>query len=304
MSGVGALARRRAPPVLLAPSGTRARSRSASRSRPLVLVILTVRSAESTSTRTNTAFSCPPSVTNDPASGFVATASRQVTADVITTGGSGSTTTYSDTVKGTGVAMVLVAFVLGATFIGAEFGVGVARHAARLRAAARPASSLVKALAVGIGLGAARGRAALVHRRAAMGGLAVARRRERSRRRMVRGTRRRHRPRRRGASRCGGIAAYAVTVVARRTVAAVAGLLIVRLRQLLPRLVGHWRWIAQDNPTNVFIGPRSSTRARRGATADTDFLLTAKAAAVGVRPLGRGADRVVAVVIFSRREVR
>ncbi len=209
---------------------------------------------------------------------------------------------YPATLKGVGVAMALVAFALGATFIGAEYGAG-SLSTQLLFEPRRVRLVAVKALAVGIGV-ASLCAVLLVYIgllqwvgsewRGVVNGLDTqwfwARVGDIGR--VTLGVA--------GAA----IAAYAVTVVARRTVAAVAGLLLVPYVSLFVAAVGHWRWVAQDNPTNALLAliinyARSTSSDGR----NNDYLLTAKAAAVA-SGLWVAGFVVVAGVTFSRREVR
>jgi ABC-2 type transport system permease protein len=266
----------------------------------LVLVILIARSAESTTTQRATTFSCPPEVTNDPISGFEKCTPQEVTSTVHHDRRLRIHDNLSATVKGTGYAMILIAFVLGASFIGAEFN--VASLGTQLLFEPRRARVVVvKAIAVGIGI-AVLSVALLLYIgalqwvgsewRGVVSGLDgewfAARAGD-----ILRVT---------AATAAGGMAAYAITVVARRTVAAVAGMLMVGYLSLFLGSSGQWRWITQDNPTNVFAALVLNLHGGSNSN-DTDFYLTGKSAAVG-SGLWVVALTVIAVVIFSRREVR
>ncbi|HEY5013265.1 MAG TPA: hypothetical protein VIK61_11260 [Acidimicrobiia bacterium] len=207
--------------------------------------------------------------------------------------------TFRDTVNGTGVAMVFVAFVSGASFVGAEFGAG-SLSTQLLFEPRRKRVVAVKAVAVGIGLAALStalllyigilqwigsslrgvaggldgawfaGRAADMGRVAAAVGLA-------------------------------GIAAYAITVVARRTVAAVAGLLIVGWASAIIGQFHAWRWVAKDNPATAFIA-MAVDPSRQQHNGGSDVLSTR---ASSVSALGWAVGLTLAAAfIFDRREVR
>jgi hypothetical protein len=265
----------------------------------LVLGILIARSAETTSTRTATAFSCPPEVTNDPGSGFESCTPQAVTATVQHDRRLRIHDNLSATVKGTGYAMILIAFVLGASFIGAEFNVS-SLGTQLLFEPRRARVVVVKAIAVGIGI-AVLSLALLLY----IGALQWVGSEWRG---VVNGLDGEWFSARAGdilrvtaATALGGMAAFAVTVVSRRTVAAIAGMLMVGYLSLFLGSSGQWRWITQDNPTNVFTA--LVLNLHRGNTNDTDFYLTGKSAAVG-SGLWVVALTAIAVVVFSRREVR
>jgi hypothetical protein len=205
---------------------------------------------------------------------------------------------FSETVKGTGVAMVFVAFVIGASFVGAEFGAGslstqLLFEPRRVRVVA------IKAIAVGIGL-AVLATALLLY----IGLLQWA---GSSLRGVVNGLDGAWFAARAGdvgrvasAVALAGVAAYAITVVARRTVAAVAGLLIVGWASAIIGQFHNWRWVAKYNPATAFIAMVVDV-SRRGndggdALAVRGATISACAWAVGLT--------VVAAIIFSRREVR
>jgi hypothetical protein len=204
----------------------------------------------------------------------------------------------SETIKGTGFAMVFIAFVIGATFVGAEFGAGslstqLIYEPRRVRVVA------VKAIAVGIGL-AVLAVALLLY-------IGLLQWVGSSLRGVVSGldgtwfaARAGDVARVASAVALAGMAAYAITVVARRTVAAVAGLLIFGWASAFIGQFHNWRWVAKYNPATAFIAmvvdvsPRNNSEhnvlAVRGAT------ISACAWAVGLT--------VVAAIIFDRREVR
>ncbi|MDQ1465822.1 MAG: hypothetical protein QOH10_237 [Actinomycetota bacterium] len=204
----------------------------------------------------------------------------------------------SATIKGTGFAMVFIAIVIGATFVGAEFGAGslstqLIYEPRRVRVVA------VKAIAVGIGL-AVLAVALLLY-------IGLLQWVGSSLRGVVSGldgtwfaARAGDVARVASAVALAGMAAYAITVVARRTVAAVAGLLIFGWASAFIGQFHNWRWVAKYNPATAFIAmvvdvsPRNNSEhnvlAVRGAT------ISACAWAVGLT--------VVAAIIFDRREVR
>jgi hypothetical protein len=94
-----------------------------------------------------------------------------------------------------------------------------------------------------------------------------------------------------------GATSFAVTVVARRTVAAVAGLLILGYVSAIFGNLGHWRWITKDNPTNVFIALVIDAH----RTDNNLLLVRAAAVAACLWAIGLTA---VAAAIFARREAR
>jgi hypothetical protein len=272
----------------------------------LVLVIITVRSEVSVSSQSQEQFVC-----NAPTIG-PNTIAPNTTAPGIGSGQDCTTRVIisnvphdrrlmihdnlSKTIKGTGVAMVFLAFVIGASFVGAEFGAGslstqLIFEPRRVRVVA------VKAIAVGIGL-AVLSTAILLY-------IAILQWAGSSLRGIVDGLDGSWFAARAGdvgrvaaAVALAGIAAYAITIVARRTVAAVAGLLIVGWASAIIGQFHAWRWVAKYNPATAFISMVLDTRhnvspdslAVRGAT------LSSLIWAVGLA--------VVAAVIFSRREVR
>jgi hypothetical protein len=207
--------------------------------------------------------------------------------------------TFRDTVNGTGVAMVFVAFVIGASFVGAEFGAG-SLSTQLLFEPRRKRLVAVKAVAVGIGLAALstallayigilqwigsslRGIASgldaawFASRAADMGRVAAA-------------------------VALAGIAAYAITVVARRTVAAVAGLLIVGWASAIIGQFHSWRWVAKDNPATAFIAMAIDPSRQSGDGGSR--VLTTRASTVSAVLWAVGLT-LAAAFIFDRREVR
>jgi hypothetical protein len=205
---------------------------------------------------------------------------------------------YSDTVGGSGAAMVFVAFIIGASFVGAEFGAAslstqLIFEPRRLRvvvakaiAVAIGTAILAVAVLLWIGLlqwggsqlrGVVQGldgswfaaRAGDIARVAAAVGLAAA-------------------------------TSYAITVVTRRTVAAVAGLLIVGWAAAIVGNLASWHWVGKFNPATAFVivavDPRLSA-------VDRSRTLTAGGAAVSacVWTVGLCA---IGIIEFGRREVR
>jgi hypothetical protein len=270
----------------------------------LVLVIITVRSAEVTSTQRSQSTICGPSITLAP--GSVPSDGSQGPPNCITQSTNALVhhdrrarihDNYSETVKGVGIAAIFIAFVIGASFVGAEFGAG-SLSTQLIFEPRRVRVVVVKAIAVGIGLalmtialllyigilqwaaselrGVVNGldgswfaaRAGDIGRVSAAVGLA-------------------------------GIAAYAVTVVARRTVAAVAILLIVGWASAIIGSFKAWRWAARYNPATALIELVADETRRAG----NDVLLTVRSAAVW-SCLWAIVLSAIAAVIFSRREVR
>jgi hypothetical protein len=269
-----------------------------------VLAIQTVRSEVSTVTQRHQTFECfgtpsssdlgvPPSLDTVPQDCVPQSATSTVVRDRRLR----IHETYSDTVKGTGFAMVFIAFVIGASFVGAEFGAGslstqLLFEPRRVRVVA------VKAVAVGIGI-AVLSIAILLY----IGLLQWAGSSWRGVVNDLDGTwfaaRAGDIVRVTGAAALAGIAAYAITVVTRRTVAAVGGLLVIGWVSAIIGSLRNWRWVAKYNPATAFIAmvadvTRSHTSddvlAVRGAT------ISACLWAVGLT--------LVAAAIFSRREVR
>jgi hypothetical protein len=266
----------------------------------VVLVIQTVRSEVKNVTQTHATFQCEPTPFDVPTS-LGTTPQDCIPSEVTTTVRRDRRLrihdTFSDTIKGTGFGMVFVAFVIGASFVGAEYGAGslstqLLFEPRRLRVIA------VKAIAVGIGL-AVLSIALLLY----IGLLSWAG----SSWRGVVGDldgnwfagRAGDIGRVTAATALAGIAAYAITVVMRRTVAAVAGLLIIGWVSAIISSLDDWRWAVKYNPASAFIamvadvtsdGPDEDVLALRGAT------LSALVWAIGLT--------VLAGLVFSRREVR
>lgn len=204
----------------------------------------------------------------------------------------------SETIKGTGFAMVFIAFVIGASFVGAEFGAGslstqLIFEPRRMRVVA------VKAIAVGIGL-AVLAVALLLY----IGLLQWA---GSSLRGVVNGLDGSWFAARAGdvgrvaaAVALAGIAAYAITVVTRRTVAAVAALLVTGWVSAIIGSLRNWRWVAKYNPATAFIAMVAdvSRRANNG-----DDVLAVRGATISACVWVVGLT-VIAAIIFARREVR
>lgn len=205
---------------------------------------------------------------------------------------------YSDTVKGAGVAMVFVAFVLGASFVGAEYGAG-SLSTQLLFEPRRNRVIAVKALAVGIG-GAVLSILLLLY----VGVLQWIGS-------MLRGTvsgldatwfaaRAGDVTRVSAAVALATIATYAITVVARRTVAAVAGLLVAGWVSNIVGVLDNWQWVAKYNPASAFVVVAVDPRVSPG---DHARLLTVRGGIVSSCLWAAGLA-VVAAVVFARREVR
>jgi hypothetical protein len=207
-------------------------------------------------------------------------------------------TSYSDAVKGSGVAMVFVAFVIGASFVGAEFG--AASLSTQLIFEPRRTRVVVaKAIAVGVATailavvvllwigvlqyagselrGVVHGltgswfaaRAGDIGRVAAAVGLA-------------------------------STTAYAITVVTKRTVAAVAGLLVVGWVSAIIGNLHAWRWVAKFNPASALVVMAVDPRL---GPDDHARVLTVGGAAVSACVWAVGLC-AVGVAVFGRREVR
>jgi hypothetical protein len=271
----------------------------------LVIVIITVRSDVRNATEQSNQLVCPPPSSGDPAA--VAPGGAQFPQNCFTQNNLVPVQhdhrlkihdNFSGTVKGTGVAMVFVAFVIGASFVGAEFGAGslstqLLFEPRRVRVVA------VKAIAVGIGL-AVLATALLLY----IGLLQWA---GSSLRGVVNGldgawfaARAGDMGRVASAVALAGVAAYAITVVARRTVAAVAGLLIVGWASAIIGQLDSWRWVAKYNPATAFIAMVLDV-SRRGN--DGGDVLAVRGATISACAWAVGLT-VVAAIIFSRREVR
>ena len=271
----------------------------------LVIVIITVRSDVRNATEQSNQLVCPPPSSGDPAT--VAPGGAQFPQNCFTQNNLVPVQhdhrlkihdNFSGTVKGTGVAMVFVAFVIGASFVGAEFGAGslstqLLFEPRRVRVVA------VKAIAVGIGL-AVLATALLLY----IGLLQWA---GSSLRGVVNGldgawfaARAGDMGRVAAAVALAGVAAYAITVVARRTVAAVAGLLIFGWASAIIGQFHSWRWVAKYNPATAFIAMVLDV-SRRGN--DGGDVLAVRGATISACAWAVGLT-VVAAIIFSRREVR
>lgn len=206
--------------------------------------------------------------------------------------------TFRDTVNGTGVAMVFVAFVIGASFVGAEFGAG-SLSTQLIFEPRRKRLVAVKAFGVGIGL-AALSLALLLYigilqwigssLRGVAGGLDGA----------WFASRAADMGRVAATVALAGIAAYAITVVARRTVAAVAGLLIVGWASAIIGQFHSWRFVAKYNPATAFIA--MAIDPSRQKTNGGDVLATRTATVSAI--LWAVGLTVAAAFIFDRREVR
>jgi len=204
----------------------------------------------------------------------------------------------SDTIKGTGVAMVFVAFVIGASFIGAEFSAG-SIGSQLVFEPRRARIVVVKALAVGIGL-AILAIGVLLY-------IAILQGVGSSLRGVFEGLDGAWFAARSGdigrvaaAVALAGIAAYAITVVTRRTVAAVAGLLIVGWVSAIIGSLHQWRWVAKYNPTSAFVAMALDFSRHNSDSGDVIPVRTATVSAC----LWAVALTVVAAIVFARREVR
>ncbi len=269
----------------------------------LVMVIQIARSAESTATQRGTSFVCnvPTDATGSTAAGGAPTdcTTRPTVATLRRDRRLNISRHYSEAVGGVGVAMVLVAFIVGASFVGAEFGAG-SLSTQLIFEPRRTRVVTVKALAVGIGL-ALTAIVLLLY----LGVLMYAGSELRG---VVNGLDSTWFAARAGdlvrvgaAVALAGILAYAITVVARRTVAAVAGLLIGQVASGIVGSLKNWHWVAKYNPATALIltalnpvhhpgDPEAQILHLRGAIATSCIW------AVGLT--------IVAAVIFSRREVR
>jgi hypothetical protein len=270
----------------------------------LVLVIQTARSAESTSSQTVTRFEC--TVPTNPADGStvpggpptnctphpaIATLKHDRRLNI--------SKHYGDTVGGVGAAMVIVAFIVGSSFVGAEFGAGslstqLIFEPRRTRVAA------VKAIAVGIGF-ALTALALLLY----LGLLMFAGSELRG---VVNGldatwfaARAGDLARVAGAVALAAIAAYSITLVARRTVAAVAGLLIGQVASGIIGSLKDWHWVAKYNPTSALL--IMSINPLRHAHDNEAQVLHLRGAILTscVWALGLW---IIGAAIFNRREVR
>jgi hypothetical protein len=271
----------------------------------VVLVILTVRSDITKGSETHEMFECASPTVPPGGQGTLGTVPsssdcvlQQTTATVTHDRRVNVHDNLSDTIEGTGIAMVFVAFVIGASFIGAEFA--AASVGAQLVFEPRRARVVaVKGLAVGIGL-AILSIALLLY-------IAILQGAASSLRGVFEGIdgawvadRAGDMGRAAAAVALAGIAAYAITVVTRRTVAAVAGLLVVGWVSAIIGSLDNWRWVAKYNPTSAFIAMVVNETQR--TTSDSQ-VLTVRAATVS-SIVWAVALTVVAAAIFARREVR
>lgn len=270
----------------------------------LVMVIQVARSAKTTSRQSGTSFVC--TAPTNPADGSTIPGGpptdcspRPTIATLVHDRRLNVSKHYSDAVGGVGVAMVLVAFIVGASFVGAEFGAG-SLSTQLIFEPRRTRVVTVKAVAVGIGLALA-AIVLLLY----LGLLMYAGSELRG---IVHGldatwfaARAGDLVRVGGAVALAGIAAYAITIVARRTVAAVAGLLIGQVASGIVGSLKDWHWVAKYNPSNSLIimaldplrrvgDPEASVLHLRGA------IVTSCIWAVGLT--------IVGAVIFNRREIR
>jgi hypothetical protein len=207
-------------------------------------------------------------------------------------------TSYSDAIGGTGVAMVFVAFVIGASFIGAEMTAG-SLGAQLVFEPRRTRLVLAKAIAVGVGT-ALLAVAILVwigvlqyvgsELRGVVSGLDgswfAARAGDIGR--VV------------AAVALAAATAYAITVVTRRTVAAVAGLLVVGWVSAIIGSLHAWRWVAKYNPASALVVMAVDPRIASG---DRARVLTVGGAAVSACVWAAGLC-ALGVFVFGRREVR
>jgi hypothetical protein len=272
----------------------------------LVLVILTVRSDFRTDTMGRTTqCPAPTAAPGAPATAPATIAPTDPGASCVTSNVSqrrdhrlkiGSN--FSGTVQGTGVAMVFVAFVIGASFIGADMAAGSLGNqlvfeprrtrvvVAKAVAVGIATASLAVVLLLWIGLlqyvgsemrGVVAGldgswfaaRAGDIVRVAAAVGLAAA-------------------------------TSYAITVVTRRTVAAVAGLLVVGWVSAIIGNLHAWHWVGKFNPATAFVIVAVDPRL---AVADRSRTLTTGGAAVSACVWTVGLC-VLGIFVFGRREVR
>lgn len=277
----------------------------------LVLVILTVRSDFRTGHQTGSGIVCTSIPSTPDASGGPATIEPQngelppgctfenQFGDIRQDHRLKIGTSYSDTVAGVGSAMVFVAFVIGASFVGAEYGAG-SLSTQLIFEPRRHRVVAVKAVAVGIGTAVLSILLLLYigllqwigsQARGVVSGLDgtwfAARAGD-----IVRVS---------AAVALAAIAAYAITVVARRTVAAVAGLLVVGWVSAIIGSVASWRWVAKDNPASALFV--MALDPRRSPGEDTSHILTIHAAIASSCLWAIGLT-LVAAFIFARREVR
>jgi hypothetical protein len=205
---------------------------------------------------------------------------------------------YSDTVGGAGAAMVFAAFVIGASFIGAEFG--AASLSTQLIFEPRRARVVVaKAVAVAIGTAALAVAVLLWIGVLQWGGSQL--------RGVVHGLDGSWFAARAGdigrVAAAVGLAAatsYAITVVTRRTVAAVAGLLVAGWVAAIVGNLASWHWVGKFNPATAFVIVAVNPRL---TAVDRSRTLTTGGAAVSACVWTIGLC-VIGIVVFGRREVR
>jgi hypothetical protein len=270
----------------------------------LILVIQTARSEVSTASRNGQALVCVqpngPVTTASPTPGLPPGCTPQFTTSTVRHDRRLNISVhYSKTVGGVGVAMVLVAFVVGASFVGAEFGAG-SLSTQLIFEPRRTRVIAVKAIAVGIGL-ALTAIALLLY----LGLLMFAGSELRG---IVQGldstwftARAGDLARVAGAVALAGIVAYAITVVARRTVAAVAGLLIGQVASGLIGSLKDWHWVAKYNPATALIIMALDPVRRAG---DPEASVLHLRGAIVVSCIWAVGLVIVGAVVFNRREVR
>jgi ABC-type transport system involved in multi-copper enzyme maturation permease subunit len=267
----------------------------------LVLVILTARSDIRTSSHTESQTVCPTvplgTATTDPSNIPGSCVTQNFFSNTPKDHRLKVGANLSDTIRGTGIAMVLLAFVLGASFIGAEFAAG--SIGTQLSFEPRRARVVVtKAIAVGIG--------ALLLAIALLLYIALLQAAGSSLRGVVSGLDAAWFAARAGdvgrvaaATGLAAVVAFAITVVARRTVAAVAGLIIVLWVSAIIGQLDNWRWVAKYNPTSALIQMALNLKPEhhdRSALSLGPASLSSCLWAAGLT--------VVAATIFARREVR
>jgi hypothetical protein len=270
----------------------------------LVLVIQTVRSQESSSTENGRSLVCtgqsggPATVSPTPGAIPPGCSLQFTTATVEHDRRLNVSKRFSETVGGTGVAMVFVAFVVGASFVGAEYGAG-SLSTQLIFEPRRKRVVAVKAVAVGVGLAVVAVVLLLYIGLLMFAGSSL--------RGVVHGldgtwfaARAGDLGRVAAAVALAGIAAYAITVVARRTVAAVAGLLIVGWVSAIIGQLHNWRWVAKYNPATAFIAMAVNASHHNG---DSGVHITLRGAVTSACLWALGLT-IVAAVIFDRREVR
>ena len=271
----------------------------------LVLVIQTARSAVSSSSESGTTFVCtvPPSgpgaVSPSPGNPPPGCSPQLTTSIVKHDRRLNISRHFSETVGGAGVAMVFVAFVIGASFVGAEFGAG-SLSTQLIFEPRRTRVIAVKAVAVGVGLAITAVALSLYIGLLMFAGSSL--------RGVVHGldttwfaARAGDLVRVAGATALAGIVAYAITVVARRTVAAVAGLLIVGWVSAIIGSLHRWHWVAKYNPATALIIMAVDPRRHAG---ENDPSALSLRGAIASSCLWALALTIVAAVAFNRREVR